>query len=814
MLEKESTMYAEREDCMSASLLTVPLQDARPVPSPTLAAVVVPEAGQRRCGRKRLLGAAAVTAVSTLRWIRWLVARAADALCFSERGPNLALSHKGPQRDLPGNKLGGQDGDQQAGSGFRDEDARFKALANLIPGVVYERVVTPDGKIYYTYISEGARDLFGLAPEDIIADPEILFDCFAPEYRATFREHLLKASRELTMWDVEATIIACDGQRKFTRAVARPRHEPDGSVIWDGMILDNTRVKNAENMARRLGRILDDSSNEIYVFSTETLSLCQTNRAACVNLGYSVQELLTMSLPDLQPDLGAEALRKLISPLITKEQRETRVETLHKRKDGTSYPIEMCLYYSDTDGASECIAIVQDITERKKAEEQVRQQASFDPLTGIPNRRLFFERLSEAIVGARRNRNLVAVLFIDLYRFKPINDSLGHAVGDSLLQGVAARLSSCVRENDTVARFGGDEFAIILKDISKADGAAVVAQKVIASVARPFLVDNHELSVGTSVGIAVYPKDADDESGLLRRADFAMFRAKGEGRDAFRFYSSEMNERASFQMSLESDLRNAIERDELVVHYQPIIDVRQLKVTGCEALVRWQHPSRGLVLPGEFISLAEETGLIEPLGEIVLKKACSQARAWHTAGLSAMLMSINVSSYQIKKGLTAKVVDRILNETGAASLPLAFEITESRTLSESREATLWLHAVKELGIRLAIDDFGTGCSSLSYLKRFPIDIVKIDKSFTHDLTCSPNYAALVAGIIALARSMDIQVIAEGVEDSEQMAFLRLLRCDYVQGFHFARALQSRQFEQFARRSRLGGRAAGREVSTV
>jgi predicted signal transduction protein with EAL and GGDEF domain len=355
-----------------------------------------------------------------------------------------------------------------------------------------------------------------------------------------------------------------------------------------------------------------------------------------------------------------------------------------------------------------------------------------------------------------------------------------------------------VREVDTVARFGGDEFAIILKDILKAEDAAVVAQKVIASVARPFFVEHHELSVGTSVGIAIYPPDADDESELLRRADFAMFRAKEEGRDAFRFYSSEMNEKASLQMSLECELRRAIEGDELIVHYQPIIDVRKLKVTGCEALVRWQHPSRGLVLPGEFISLAEETGLIEPLGEIVLKKACLQARAWHTAGLPAMLMSINVSSCQIKKALTPEVVDRILNETGAASLPLAFEITESRTISESREAILWLHAVKELGIRLSIDDFGTGCSSLSYLKRFPVDIVKIDRSFTHDLTCDPDYAALVAGIIALARSMDIQVIAEGVEDAEQMAFLRLLKCDYVQGYHFARALQAQQFEQFAR----------------
>ncbi len=596
------------------------------------------------------------------------------------------------------------------------EGDRLSAIAESIPGVVYQRVVSPDGDIRYTYISEGARELFGVSPEEILEDPNALFDIFTPEYHATFRERLLTAAKELKMWDVEASIITRDGQRKYTHAIARPSLQEDGSVVFDGVILDATRIRQAENMVQHLGRILDRSSNEVYVFKNDDLKIVQINQSAMDNTFYTHDELILMTPLELATDFGDDLINRFLNQLRSGKQTEVNFETVHRRKDGTIYPVDITLQISRDQTPPCFVAIVQDITERKRAEDQIRRQASFDALTGLPNRTVFFDHMSLAIAGASRNNNIFAVLFIDLDRFKDVNDSLGHIVGDELIKLVGDRLKSCVRSIDTVARFGGDEFTIILPEISREHDAAIISEKILERLSPPFTIEGQNLFVGASIGITIYPNDAKDEITLLRNADMAMYRAKDEGRNTYRFFSPEMSAEVTMRMQIEIDLRRALKNGELFLVYQPIINLSSGKVTGMEALLRWNHPQRGLVMPDEFISLAEETGLIGPIGEWVLGAACQQASDWLAEGLPELKLSVNVSSQQLKYGLSAETIARQLADSKLSPDLLTLEITESLIMEDSGESMHWLGTIRLNGINLSIDDFGTGYSSLSYLK--------------------------------------------------------------------------------------------------
>ncbi|MFQ5618759.1 MAG: putative bifunctional diguanylate cyclase/phosphodiesterase, partial [Rhodospirillales bacterium] len=436
-----------------------------------------------------------------------------------------------------------------------------------------------------------------------------------------------------------------------------------------------------------------------------------------------------------------------------------------------------------------------DVTKQKQVEEQIRRQANYDSLTGLPNRMLFLDRMKQAIVSVRRNKGLLALLFIDLDRFKVVNDTLGHVVGDRLLQEAAKRLQASVREVDTVARLGGDEFTIVLQDIAKAEDAAMVANKVIDSLGKPFLLDGHEAFIGASIGITIFPADGDDATTLLRNADVAMYRAKDAGRNEYRFFTNAMDAQALNRMSLENDLRYALERKQLFVHYQPIVEFQSERVINAEALLRWRHPTRGLVAPDTFIPLAEETGLIKSLGEWVLRTACAQARAWRDMDLPVFGMSVNLSSGQLKRGFTKDTVATVLEETGLSPDLLTFEITESLIMEDAEEAITYLHAIREMGVGLSIDDFGTGYSSLSYLKRLPVNSVKIDRSFVHDVTVDPEDASLADAIIALAHNLGLKVIAEGVETKEQLDFLRTRGCDLYQGYYFAKPMTAKEFQK-------------------
>lgn len=432
------------------------------------------------------------------------------------------------------------------------------------------------------------------------------------------------------------------------------------------------------------------------------------------------------------------------------------------------------------------LGVTEDVTERRQTQERLRYLAHYDALTGLPNRILLRDRLSQAMIEADRRERLVAVLFLDLDHFKIVNDTLGHETGDALLKEVAMRLTDCVRSGDTISRIGGDEFTVVLANIAHVDDVARVAQKIIESFVRPFNIAGRELFISTSVGITLYPFDDNNLDSLLRNADAALYHAKDLGRNAFQFYTAELNRRTAQRLQLETALRYALERNELQLHYQPQVNCSSGRVFGAEALLRWQHPVMGLVPPIKFIPLAEETGLIIPIGEWVLRTACHQAQAWHLAGFHQFQVAVNLSGRQFQHHDLAKLVENVLNETGLSPHYLDLELTESLLMHNTAETLATMEKLHSLGVAFSLDDFGTGYSSLSYLKRFPIETLKIDQSFVRDIPGDPNDAAIAQAIIAMAHGLGIRVIAEGVETSEQLAFMRTHQCDGMQGYYFSK----------------------------
>jgi diguanylate cyclase (GGDEF)-like protein/PAS domain S-box-containing protein len=466
-------------------------------------------------------------------------------------------------------------------------------------------------------------------------------------------------------------------------------------------------------------------------------------------------------------------------------------------KDGSSLPVEVSarvVCEGDTVLAVEGIA--RDLRERKRAEATIRHMAFYDALTNLPNRVLFDEYLRNALALAKRHNRKLAVLFVDLDRFKLINDALGHHTGDLLLQAVPQRLMSCVREGDIVARMGGDEFTILLPDITHNDDAADVAQRLLASLAAPFVIGGNELFVSASVGVSVYPADGDDAETLLKHADTAMYRAKDSGRNGHQFYMPAMNLATHKQHQLEQRLRRALERDEFRLVYQPRIELAKNTLVGAEALLRWQHPELGLIGPADFMTVAEETGLIVPIGMWVLRAACSQAKAWHDRG-TPLRIAVNLSARQFQQADLAVQVAEVLDQTGLSPHALELEITESMAMHNAERTVVVLHALKDLGVHLSVDDFGTGYSSLSYLRQFSINTLKIDRAFVRDL---PHDPAIAEAILALAHSLNVSVTAEGVETEAQLAFLRQHKCDEVQGFLISKPIPAQHFEaQFLRK---------------
>jgi diguanylate cyclase (GGDEF)-like protein len=457
-------------------------------------------------------------------------------------------------------------------------------------------------------------------------------------------------------------------------------------------------------------------------------------------------------------------------------------------------------------------ALRRSMEEMRASQDRLDHLAHHDALTGLPNRLLLLAHMEHALARARRDGRLLAVLFVDLDHFQVINDTLGHPLGDALLQEVARRLTACLREGDTVARLGGDEFTVVLEDLRDASQAREAAQRIIDAVSNKFLLEGHEVFVSCSVGIGVFPADGDDVTALLKNADSALYRAKEQGRNNCQYYTEELTARALARLELETSLRHALERHELVVHYQPQVDLHSGRIIGMEALVRWQHPRRGLVGPGEFIPLAEETGLIVPLGEWVLRAACARLKAWLDAGLPKLRVAVNLSSRQFNQKNLYETVAAVLRDTGLPPECLELELTESLVMQDPDGAIAVLTRLKALGVQFSIDDFGTGYSCLSYLKRFPIDRIKIDQSFVRNITTDPEDAAVSQAIISMSHSLHLKTVAEGVETPEQREFLRARQCDEVQGYHFSRPVPEAEMERLLREGgQLGGTRAAVEA---
>lgn len=508
------------------------------------------------------------------------------------------------------------------------------------------------------------------------------------------------------------------------------------------------------------------------------------NRAWLETLGYCAQDVPAINLFQIVHPNTLTEFRRLLDRVFAGEQ-SIFAQTEFVAKDGREVLVEGSVTGRVESGRVVAAqAIFRNTTERREWEARLDRATRHDSLTDLPNRVVFVDRLNQALVRvrARRTPRPLAVLMLDLDRFKLVNETLGHASGDRLLLSVAQRLSSCLREGDTVARLGGDEFAILLPEIDKASDMVIVVEKLFAAIRPPVVLDGHEVFATMSIGISIAPDDGEEAGIVLKNADAAMYRAKDQGRNTYQLYSPAMNVSTLERLSLESSLRHALERDEFLVYFQPQVEVRTRRIIGVEALVRWLHPEWGLVSPARFIPLAEETGLIVPIGERVLRAACAQNRRWQDQGIPPFPVSVNISARQFQQPDLNALIARVLGETNLDPRWLELELTESLLMANAEQTISALKTLHEMGIGLAIDDFGVGYSSLSYLKRFPIDTIKIDQSFVRHITSDADDAAIATAIIAMAHSLNLTVVAEGVETGEQSAFLERQQCDAIQGY--------------------------------
>ncbi len=514
--------------------------------------------------------------------------------------------------------------------------------------------------------------------------------------------------------------------------------------------------------------------------------------------GYPPQELNGMRFRDLlQTDPADTSLGEvLFNTPDTTAAEPVDLQTQARTREGRAFPVEIRASRMTVNDASKFTVVIRDISERARSEERMWRLTHFDELSGLPNRLLFRQLLEQALRDANREKKSIAVLFVDLDRFKLINDTAGHDSGDEVLRQVTSRLRQCLRESDLISRFGGDEFAALMRDIDDPEAARAAASRILSAVAQPYHLGGEDYHLSASIGISTYPSDSADATALLRNAEQAMYRAKDQGKNNFQFHSPQMNARSAEHVALERSLRQAVERDEFLVHYQPQVEIATGRVIGAEALLRWNRPGAGMVAPDKFIPLAEETGLIVPIGRIVLQQACAEARRWQDAGARDFRIAVNLSPRQFTQSELVVDVQRILKDSGLAPDSLELEITESMVMDNPERAAAILRELRGVGVQLAIDDFGTGYSSLSYLKRFPVNTIKIDRSFIQDVPADADDVAITHAIIAMGRSLRLSVVAEGVETAAQADFLRLHGCDMMQGYLISRPVPAADLGRF------------------
>lgn len=632
--------------------------------------------------------------------------------------------------------------------------------------------------------------------EDIETDP--LWE----RYRALALSHGLRACWSQPIFSSDRRVLGTFAM--YARSPYRPSSDDvrliEIAAQVAGIAIERKRAEESLRASEhRLRAIVSNSADGIITID-EGGGIESFNPAAERIFGYTAPEVLGRNVSVLMPD-RSQHNQYLQGYAQTGHGQTIGVgprEVIGRRQDGSTFPMDLAVSEMPLDGGRRFVGIVRDITERKHAQEQLSYLAHYDPLTNLPNRLLFQDRLAQSAINAARHDRVVGVMFLDLDRFKTINDTLGHEVGDAVLKAVAERLNRCMREGDTVARLGGDEYAIVLADMAHAEDAANVARRILDEFSHPVQAGRHELYATASIGITLYPTDDERVDQLLKNADTAMYRAKETGRNTYQFYTADMNAKAIERLDLETHLRRAQERDEFLLHYQPQIDLSTGRIVGVEALIRWSRPGRGMVPPVEFIPVAEETGLIASIGQWVLRAALAQAKTWLDAGLPRVRVSVNVSPRQFRLPEFPSTVARILREAGLPPHLLEMEVTESLLVEHEPGVLARFSKLREMGVRFAIDDFGTGYSSLSYLKRFPIDTLKIDRSFVANLAADPDHSAIASAIVSLAHSLRLHVVAEGVETATQAAFLRSLGCDSAQGYLYSKPLPADAVEPLLR----------------
>ncbi|MET3131529.1 diguanylate cyclase (GGDEF)-like protein/PAS domain S-box-containing protein [Oxalobacteraceae bacterium GrIS 1.11] len=555
----------------------------------------------------------------------------------------------------------------------------------------------------------------------------------------------------------------------------------------------SARIRLDEDL-RRFRLAMDATADAIFLVDRAGMCFVDVNLTACRMLGYAREDFLMVG-PGRASGTSDSNLDDLYTKLLAGDQSGAMAELQLQCKDGSPLSVEVQRRTLRSGQSWILVAVARDITERKEAEQRLLKLAHFDTLTGLPNRTQFYDSLSHSLAQAAEHRWAVAVLFLDVDRFKNVNDTLGHTIGDELLRQFSSRLVDCLRVRDTIGRFGGDEFAAILILPEGAQNAIAVVDKIREAMRRPFDLKGHEATVTVSIGISVYPDDGMDADTLIQYADTAMYRAKEAGRDAFRFFTAEMNAQSLARLDLENALRRAIENEEFVLFFQPKVHIGSGRISGAEALIRWRRPGHGMVSPALFIPILEETGLIVRVGTWVLNEACKKISEWGNSKTGAVHLSVNVSGIQFFVGGLEEEVLKAIKRYDIAPELLELELTESSLMSNAEETITVLRNLKALGIQISIDDFGTGYSSLAYLKRFPIDKLKIDIAFVREVTSNPDDAAIVLAIINMAHSMKLQVIAEGVEKDSQLAYLRRHGCDEMQGYYFSRPVPEDEFEQ-------------------
>ena len=689
----------------------------------------------------------------------------------------------------------------EASESLRDSEHRYRMLAESISDVIF----STSSNLQLNYVSPSVQTVLGYDPtwvfnngwRSTIANPLQLTGIYSlmdqvsaalehPEQLAALRAQV---KTHLFLLDC----LRADGRKipiELRLVLVWDEHDKFEGIL--GVARDISQQRSAEKDLRMAATVFEHSTSAILITDPAGY-IVQANEAFSRVSGYAVSQVLDQLPSLLTVDEQQQAhLQYVIKQL--NQHNSWEGEVWLKRRNGEHYPawVGITAVFDDEGDLASYVCFFSDISERKASEQRIHRLAYYDALTHLPNRTLFQDRLHTALQQGERNKSWVVLMFLDLDRFKPINDSLGHAAGDRMLKDMATRLLACVDDDDTVARMGGDEFTLLLQPratrVMALNQAVSVAEQILASLVQPFVLENREFFVTASIGIALSPQDGNELSQLMKNADTAMYHAKERGKNNFQFYQADMNASALERLELESDLRHALEQQEFILYYQPQFSGDGKRLTGVEALLRWNHPRRGLVPPGDFIPVLEELGLVVDVGDWVLAESCRQLKCWHQAKVRVPKVSVNISVRQFSDGQLGTRIANILKETGLSPACLELELTESILMREVSEALQILASLKNLGLSIAVDDFGTGYSSLNYLKQFPIDVLKIDRTFVDGLPAGEQDAQIVRAIIAMAHSLNLAVIAEGVETHEQLEFLREHGCDEVQGYLFGRPM--------------------------